>query len=106
MWEPLVLDAEAAHAHGRVFGATRAAGRTSRTRFADLLIAATAAPTACRSIPRTPGTLSVSTESSSWSGFGASGLTRARDGVDYSYPMRSVLVNDEWDSRKTKMEVG
>ena len=42
MREPLVLDAEAARAHGRVFGATRAAGRTSRTRFADLLIAATA----------------------------------------------------------------
>ena len=104
MWEPRVPDAEAAHAHGRMFGATRAAGRTSRTRFGDLLIAATA--TACRSILRTPGTLSVSTESSAWSGFGRSGLTRARDGVDYSYPMRSVLVNDEWDPRQAKMEVG
>ena len=43
MWEPPVLDVEAARAHGRVFGATRAAGRTSRTRFADRLIAATTA---------------------------------------------------------------
>ena len=43
MWEPLPLDAEAARAYGRVFAATRAAGRTSRTRLADLLIAATAA---------------------------------------------------------------
>ena len=42
-WEPLPLDADAARAYGRVFAATRAAGRTSRTRLADLLIAATAA---------------------------------------------------------------
>ena len=37
------LDDEAARAYGRVFAATRAVGRTSRTRLADLLIAATAA---------------------------------------------------------------
>ena len=43
MWEPLPFDAAAARAYGRVFAATRAAGRTSRTRLADLLIAATAA---------------------------------------------------------------
>ena len=42
-WEPLPLDAEAARAYGLVFAATRAAGRSSRTRLADLLIAATAA---------------------------------------------------------------
>jgi predicted nucleic acid-binding protein len=42
-WDPLPFDAEAARAYGRVFAATRAAGRTSRTRLADLLIAATAA---------------------------------------------------------------
>ena len=41
-WEPLPIDAEAARAYGRVFAATRAAGRSSRARVADLLIAATA----------------------------------------------------------------
>ena len=41
-WEPLPFDAEAARAYGRVFAATRAAGRSSRARVADLLIAATA----------------------------------------------------------------
>ena len=41
-WDPLPLDTEAARAYGRVFAATRAAGRSSRTRLADLLIAATA----------------------------------------------------------------
>ena len=43
IWEPLPLDADAARVYGRLFAATRAAGRTSRTRLADLLIAATAA---------------------------------------------------------------
>jgi predicted nucleic acid-binding protein len=42
-WDPLPLDAEAARAYGRVFAATRATGRSSRARLADLLIAATAA---------------------------------------------------------------
>jgi predicted nucleic acid-binding protein len=42
-WDPLPFDAEAARAYGRVFAATRATGRSSRTRLADLLIAATAA---------------------------------------------------------------
>ena len=42
-WEPLPLDAEAARAYGLVFAATRAAGRSGRTRLADLFIAATAA---------------------------------------------------------------
>jgi predicted nucleic acid-binding protein len=42
-WDPLPFDADAARAYGRVFAATRAAGRSSRTRLADLLIAATAA---------------------------------------------------------------
>lgn len=41
-WDPLPFDADAARAYGRVFAATRAAGRSSRTRLADLLIAATA----------------------------------------------------------------
>jgi len=42
-WDPLPFDAAAARAYGRVFAATRAAGRTTRPRFADLLIASTAA---------------------------------------------------------------
>jgi predicted nucleic acid-binding protein len=42
-WDPMPFDAEAARTYARVFAATRAAGRSSRTRFADLLIAATAA---------------------------------------------------------------
>jgi hypothetical protein len=41
-WDPLPFDADAARAFGRVFAATRAAGRSSRRRLADLLIAATA----------------------------------------------------------------
>lgn len=42
-WDPLPFDAEAARAYGRVFAATRAIGRSSKARFGDLLIAATAA---------------------------------------------------------------
>ena len=43
MWDPLAFDADAARAYARVFSATKAMRRSSRTRFADLLIAATAA---------------------------------------------------------------
>jgi predicted nucleic acid-binding protein len=42
-WDPLPFDAEAARIYGRPFAAERAAGRSSRARLADLLIAATAA---------------------------------------------------------------
>src|SRR5262245_30282469 len=42
-WDPLPFDADAVRAYARVFAASRAAGRSSRTRVADLLIAATAA---------------------------------------------------------------
>lgn len=42
-WDALPFDAGTARMYGRVFSATRAAGRTSRARLADLLIAATAA---------------------------------------------------------------
>ena len=42
-WDPIPFDADAARVYARVFAATRLAGRSSRTRFADLLIAATAA---------------------------------------------------------------
>ncbi len=41
-WDPLPFDADAARAYGRVFAAVRAAGTTSRSRLADLLIASTA----------------------------------------------------------------
>jgi predicted nucleic acid-binding protein len=41
-WDPLPFDAEAARAYGRIFAATRSAGRTSRSRLADLLIASSA----------------------------------------------------------------
>ena len=42
-WNPLPFDSEAARSYGLVFAAARAAGRSSRARFADLLIASTAA---------------------------------------------------------------
>jgi predicted nucleic acid-binding protein len=42
-WDPLPFDAEAARSYGRIFAAARAAGRSSRSRLADLLIASTAA---------------------------------------------------------------
>lgn len=42
-WDPLPFDSEAARMYGRIFAAARAAGQSSRARFADLLIAATAA---------------------------------------------------------------
>src|SRR5262245_48933655 len=42
-WDALPFNTEAARTYGRVFAATRAAGRSGRTRLADLLIAATAA---------------------------------------------------------------
>jgi predicted nucleic acid-binding protein len=42
-WDPLPFDGEAARMYGRMFAAARAAGQSSRTRLADLLIASTAA---------------------------------------------------------------
>jgi hypothetical protein len=42
-WDPLPFDGESARMYGRMFAAARAAGQTSRSRLADLLIAATAA---------------------------------------------------------------
>lgn len=42
-WDALPFDADAARMYGRIFAAVRAAGRTSRARLADLLIASTAA---------------------------------------------------------------
>jgi predicted nucleic acid-binding protein len=42
-WDPLPFDDEGARVYGRMFAAARAAGQSSRSRFADLLIASTAA---------------------------------------------------------------
>jgi len=42
-WDPLPFDSDAAREYAHIFAATRAAGRTSRRRVVDLLIAATAA---------------------------------------------------------------
>ena len=42
-WDALPFDAAAARLYGRMFATVRAAGQSSRARFADLLIAATAA---------------------------------------------------------------
>lgn len=42
-WDALPFDSEAARTYGRVFAATKATGRSSRARLADLLIASTAA---------------------------------------------------------------
>jgi len=42
-WDPLPFDGDAARVYGRMFAAARAAGQTSRSRLADLLIASTAA---------------------------------------------------------------
>jgi predicted nucleic acid-binding protein len=41
-WDPVPFDEEGARVYGRMFAAARAAGQTSRSRFADLLIASTA----------------------------------------------------------------
>ncbi len=42
-WDPLPFDDEGARVYGRMFAAARAAGQSSPSRFADLLIASTAA---------------------------------------------------------------
>jgi predicted nucleic acid-binding protein len=42
-WDPVPFDEEGARVYGRMFAAARAAGQTSHSRFADLLIASTAA---------------------------------------------------------------
>ncbi len=52
-WQSLPLNDDAARLYGRVFAATRAVG-TSRTRVADLLIAATAAANGLSLYTRNP----------------------------------------------------
>ncbi len=54
-WDALPFDAEAARAYGRVFAATRTAGRSSRPRLADLLIASTAIANSLPLYTRNPG---------------------------------------------------
>jgi predicted nucleic acid-binding protein len=53
-WDPLPFDAEAARVYGRMFTAARAAGRSSRSRLADLLIASTAAANSLPLYTRNP----------------------------------------------------
>ncbi len=53
-WDPFPFDSDAARAYARVFAATKAAGRSSRTRVADLLIAATAASNGLSLYTRNP----------------------------------------------------
>ena len=53
-WEPLPFDGDAARLYGRMFAAARAAGQTSRSRLADLLIAATAAASGLPVYTRNP----------------------------------------------------
>jgi predicted nucleic acid-binding protein len=43
VWDPIAFDVEAARSYARIFAATRATGRSTRPRLADLFIAATAA---------------------------------------------------------------
>ena len=56
-WDPLPFDTDAARAYGRVFAAVKAAGRTSRSRLADLLIASTAAANELTIYTRNPSDL-------------------------------------------------
>jgi predicted nucleic acid-binding protein len=53
-FEPLPFDTAAARAYGRVYGAEVAAGRSSRRRVADLLIAATAVAAGLPLVTRNP----------------------------------------------------
>lgn len=57
-WDALPFDLEAARTYGRVFAATKAAGRSSRTRLADLLIASTAAANGLPLYTRNPADFS------------------------------------------------
>lgn len=53
-WDPLPFDADSARMYGRMFAAARAAGQTSRSRLADLLIASTAAANSLPVYTRNP----------------------------------------------------
>jgi len=53
-WDPLPFDGEASRMYGRMFAAARAAGQSSRSRLADLLIASTAAANSLPLYTRNP----------------------------------------------------
>lgn len=53
-WDALPFDGEAARLYGQMFAATRLAGQSSRARFADLLIASTAAANSLPIYTRNP----------------------------------------------------
>lgn len=53
-WDALPFDAEAARMYGRMFSAARSAGRSSRARLADLLIASSAAASGLPLYTRNP----------------------------------------------------
>ena len=53
-WDPLPFDGEAARMYGRMFAAARAAGQSSRSRLADLLIASIAAANSLPLYTRNP----------------------------------------------------
>src|SRR6266403_1206592 len=58
-WDPLPFDGEAARMYGRMFAAARAAGQSSRSRLADLLIASTAAANELPLYTRNPSDFSA-----------------------------------------------
>lgn len=58
-WDALPFDADAARLYGRVFAAMRAAGRSSRARLADLLIASIAAANGLPLYTRNPSDFAV-----------------------------------------------
>jgi hypothetical protein len=58
-WDPLPFDADAARMYGRIFAATKSAGRSSRARVADLLIVATAAANGLPLYTRNPSDVSA-----------------------------------------------
>ena len=53
-WDPLPFDDEGARVFGRMYAAARAAGQSSRSRIADLLIASTAAANSLPLYTRNP----------------------------------------------------
>ena len=55
MWNPLPCDGDVARAYGRIYATLKGTGRSSRRRFADLLIAATALAYELPLYTRNPG---------------------------------------------------
>ncbi len=57
-WDPMPLDADVARAYGRIYATLKGSGRSSRRRFADLLIGATALAHALPLYTRNPADFS------------------------------------------------